>query len=335
MIRSDRQGAASTKKQSTIMSDRTSRAGKRGLPKDDRTYEEEDDNTSKVVLTERASVLPKRPRSEGAAGATNSDTDTNSSTIDLFSNDLIATAVCSFLDVRELLHLSMCSKFISEQIRYEHVVVSALMHGGHAKTSMQNLVRLLRNTKPGQQQQLQHRKIYVPSPLRMLRLMNGKRCEQCGQARVSTVPEDFGVFFCSKCRFNSFYTKQVARNNNTWSPFLEHPRVAAAVQSARYCIFSHTYYDAAGDACGPLLTMADLKVIVRGQTTDDLLRKLNEADKNGKHADAIVKVFDQTQKAAENRALEEYRRKSDDARRKALLNKQEKGSFHCRANQHT
>jgi len=299
------------------MSDR--RAGKRGLPKDDRAYEYEDGEDHEEVAKR------PRPRSSDTSGkdaarnSSDSDSDSDNNTIDLFSNGLITMAVCSFLDVKELLHLTMCSKFVGEQIKHEHVVVSALMHGGHAKTSMERLVGLLRNNE--QQPQQQHRKIYVPSPLRLLRLVNGKRCERCNGAGLKMVSCDFGVFFCSEC--NMLYTKRVARNTG-WIPFLEHPRVAAARYISNCYIFTHTYHDTAGEVSGPLVTMSNMESVMRGQTTtEEIVRQCDEADGNAKYVDEIVKAFDQTKNAAENRGLEKYFKKKD-ATKNALEKKREK-----------
>jgi len=300
------------------MSDR--RAGKRGLPKDDRAYEDDDAADGEVVAGGGVDVA-KRTRISGSTNNEDATTSTNNNnnTIDLFANGLVTTMVCSFLDVKELLHLAMCSKFIGEQIKHEHVVVSALMHGGHAKSSMERLVGLIRGNTNQQQHQ---RKIYVPSPLRMLRLMNGKRCERCNEAKVNMVSQDFGVFLCwGRC--NSLFTKRVARNNK-WSPFLEHPRVAAAKYSSNCYIFACDYRDTAREACGPLVTLHTMQAVMRGQTTtEEFLKQRDEADVNTKYADEIAMVFDRSQKAVENRLREKLEKKKD-ATKIAVETKREK-----------
>lgn len=119
------------------MSDR--RGGKRGLLKDDRADDTEDGGGSDQE--EEVASFAKRPR----CGNDNKDAAqfSSESTIDLFSEGLIVKTVFSFLDVKELLRLTMCSKFVGEQVTHEHVVVSAMIHGGNAICSMDRLVCLL------------------------------------------------------------------------------------------------------------------------------------------------------------------------------------------------
>ena len=65
------------------------------------------------------------------------------------------------------------------------VVRAAMSAGGNAKTSVNEICRLEENAS-----------IYPPSPMRLLHLVNGKRCEIFLQHSVSHVRVDFGNFVC-------------------------------------------------------------------------------------------------------------------------------------------
>ena len=86
----------------------------------------------------------------------------------VFGNLDICTHMFSFLKIRELYSLVMSHPDYMKRLTYAHVIRSAMLSGGYASISAKNLVQLVRK-----------RSIFVPSPIRMLRLMNGKRCEKC------------------------------------------------------------------------------------------------------------------------------------------------------------
>ena len=63
-----------------------------------------------------------------------------------------------------------------------------MIHGGYAKSTIKILFPLLLNDI-----------IHIPSPMRLLRLVNGKRCEFCNTKRVNHVRPGFGVFTSMTC----------------------------------------------------------------------------------------------------------------------------------------
>ena len=100
---------------------------------------------------------------------------------------------------RDLFHVSQCSKRLRSLITYEHIIRSAIVGGNnYAARSMDSLVNLIN-------QQL----IYVPTPMRMLRIANGRCCElgdQCwgyerrnqSTPKVNVVRNDAGIFVSEK-----------------------------------------------------------------------------------------------------------------------------------------
>jgi hypothetical protein len=112
---------------------------------------------------------------------------------------------------RDLFHMSQCSKRLRSLISYEHIVRSAIVGGNnYAARSMDSLVTLIN-------QQL----IYVPTPMRMLRIANGRCCElgdQCwgyerrnqSTPKVNVVRNDAGIFVSEKELGMNYCLKETA-----------------------------------------------------------------------------------------------------------------------------
>jgi len=129
-----------------------------------------------------------------------------------------------YLGPRDLLRISSSCKVLRENITTSLVVKSAMIHGGHAKSTVSELYKLV-----------QLMSIYVPSSLRLLRLVNGKRCEFCFQSRVNYVRSDVGVFACWTCLTRRGLTKawkkswvRYKRNSEAYDAVFYHPRVACS-----------------------------------------------------------------------------------------------------------
>jgi hypothetical protein len=77
-----------------------------------------------------------------------------------------------------------CTRLRNE-VSTSMVICSAMIHGGHAGMTTNNLLPLMKKGK-----------IHIPSPLRLLQLVNGKRCEFCFNHKVNFVRPEYGVFAC-------------------------------------------------------------------------------------------------------------------------------------------
>lgn len=100
---------------------------------------------------------------------------------DPLANGDTASIIFSFLNCRDLLSMASTSKLLMERVTYEHVMQSALMNGGHAAASVDRMMALVRE-----------RRVYIPSPMRLLRVANGQRCECCLRDRVNLLSADYG-----------------------------------------------------------------------------------------------------------------------------------------------
>ena len=103
--------------------------------------------------------------------------------------------VLEFLLPRDLLRVSsVCKPLRSVILEHPRLVIQAgMLQGGRSKTSLVNLYRLM-----------DLRAIYIPDPLRILRLINGLRCEFCNKFGCNFVRGSFGVFACWDCLHGNY-----------------------------------------------------------------------------------------------------------------------------------
>ena len=223
----------------------------------------------------------------------------NSTYPNFLLNGDVASDVFSFLDIRSLYNVTMTCRIAMRLLRHEHVVRSALMQGGHSKTSMERLMVLIEN-----------KCIWIPSPLRMLRLCNGKTCERCFTGRVHLVSEHYGVFFCFRGCIQNFSTRGVAFNVK-WAPFLvNQPRVAKCAYNTSAQIWIRPYSDLSGERCGPLVSMIEMERVIRGQgSLERILKEKDMADMYEKSVSEIARVFKDTTEAACERIRERKQKK--------------------------
>lgn len=104
----------------------------------------------------------------------------------VFSIEEMCTHIYSYLKLRDLMRISFSSKRMTDRLTYQHVISLAMVQSSHSKTTVERIA---------QQAEL----IYVPSPQRLLRLTNGKRCERCRENKVNHVFGNSGLFLCQEC----------------------------------------------------------------------------------------------------------------------------------------
>lgn len=131
----------------------------------------------------RPSAAAKRPSKR-----TMSSTDDAQSLVMTELNEDALSLVMEFLALKELFKMAFVCKGLMTKVSVRVVVRSAIMHGGNTRITMNDLYQLLK-----------HHAIHMPSPLRLLRLVNGKKCEECLDAKVNHTRDGYGVFLCWEC----------------------------------------------------------------------------------------------------------------------------------------
>ncbi|KAL3903861.1 MAG: hypothetical protein SGILL_010285, partial [Bacillariaceae sp.] len=149
---------------------------------------------------------------------------------------------------------------------------SALIHGGFAKKTVTELHSLMSK-----------KAMHIPSPLRLLRLMNGKRCEFCHNEKVNHVRPCLGVFACWNCVTERGLTKawkfswvRYPRNSEAYDAIMQHPRVAGNRYGAEMFFWTQPRTLGDGEKIGPLVAFQDVDRMFdetkRGGTVDAYLQ---------------------------------------------------------------
>eukprot|EP00978_Attheya_sp_CCMP212_P024175 scaffold75561_cov55-Attheya_sp.AAC.8 len=166
--------------------------------------------------------------------------------------------VMEFLPPRDLFHTTFTCKALRDKVTTQVVVRSALIHGGHTKQICTTLDKLMSD-----------KAIHVPSPLRLLRLINGKRCEICVAKKVNLVRPSLGVFACKDCMDNGDLTKvwdttwdRYQQNKDAHDAIFNHPRLSTNRNWTKHNMWSDHRSDKAGELIGPLITFDDVDQMV-------------------------------------------------------------------------
>ena len=213
-----------------------------------------------------------------------------------------------YLAPREMFRLAFCSKELMNSITTKMDVRSALLHGGHAKTTMELLAPLMKSHS-----------IFVPTPLRLLRLVNGKRCERgrCS-AKVNHIREGYANFYCWECHTEfftaSWKTSWVRyQRNPKISTILSHPRMAACLFGKDYYLAQKLFTTHGGEKFGPLLRYNHVDLIALSkETVEDVLTQMGAPTPD--QYEEFIQTFDEFVQRSEEAAQE----RSEKQRQKRL-----------------
>ena len=157
-----------------------------------------------------------------------------------------------FLPPKSLMNVALTCKSLLSRVTTTMVVRSALIHGDNAKKTFEELYKLMKNHS-----------IHPPSPLRLLRLANGRKCEFCCKKNVLSLYQDMniGAFSCWQCltkapdpltmAFKSSWSR--CWRNPIYRCILNHPRLASRNKSKGKFLWIRDRLDANGDKIGPLI----------------------------------------------------------------------------------
>lgn len=137
--------------------------------------------------------------------------------------DAMAT-VMEFICPRSLFNVALTCKSLLARVTTTMVVRSALIHGNNTKKTFEELYKLMKNHS-----------IHPPSPLRLLRLANGRKCEFCLENSVWSLYQDMniGAFSCWNCltkgedRLTKAFKSSCYWANPLYHFILKHPRSAS------------------------------------------------------------------------------------------------------------
>ena len=164
--------------------------------------------------------------------------------LDLLEGD-IGSAIFGFLDVKELKKVVFSSKSMMQKLSYEHVIRSGMLHGRYSKTTIERIVENLDS-------------IYIPSPIRLLCLVNGKFCERCGTKKVNHTFGQFGVFMCYSNLGQTCMDEMLETVGHCSEPYRLRG-VPRHVLSKTWFLWKAPWLNAGNEPCGPLISLKDIK----------------------------------------------------------------------------
>lgn len=214
---------------------------------------------------------------------------------DVFTNELLVYNIMSFLNTRELYCLTFCNKLLRSILDYTLVIRAALFQDDmHVQQAIRSVCGLVKE-----------RQIYIPSPHRLLRMVNAKHCEVAGCTRnvwySNPRMSKFGVMFCQR-HFMDASSKLIKTTTKKWWPLFDQTRTAIHWQyESGYHLWHSPFRDTAGDRAGPILTMDWIK---KKKYPKRLLKEQNRADPHSNNAGSIVEALEKAEfDSQERRAL--------------------------------
>lgn len=182
-------------------------------------------------------------------------------TLAVLQNRDLMGEIVEYLDTETILFVvPVIAKVIGPHISYEHALRCA-MNKGKGKRRVQQITNLI-----------QKGCIYPPSPMRILRLSAGRRCEVCNRTRTCDV-NDMGLFFCRSCTLERVAEVKL-KGESAKTKFLIRATmdeescakiVTETKKMLRYFMYDGKtpFVDRAGEKAGPIVSLTDLKAGVR------------------------------------------------------------------------
>jgi len=178
-------------------------------------------------------------------------------TFDSLCDDVINVIYMMLDSPRDLYNIAFCSKRLLSIVSYEHILRSAIFQ---QKNPAKTAVTIF--------EAVQQSSIYVPSISRLLRLVNGRRCERgslCwgydmverNSSLVNFARPGIGLYLCRKCIAGMTVPFQ---RDTIWAA--EEDKVAASILDYSMRGLSQLCTEVATvQPVGPIITMIDLKQI--------------------------------------------------------------------------
>lgn len=196
--------------------------------------------------------------------------------------------ILSFLYASDLLNLVSCQKKFLQQLRYEHVIRSSYDDGYSYDESYDIKVQVER---------IKRRTIWVPTPLRMLRLakyMFYCECDLCIRRPPSKpgerdADESFGLAVCVPYqRGVGGCIKYQKSANLVLLPKHEHKRAHDRIlEATTFAWDGQSVRDALGYHCGPYLSESEWNI----PNCESLYYQRVSSDPNAKFTEEIVATF--------------------------------------------
>lgn len=185
------------------------------------------------------------------------------------------------------------------------VTRSAVMYGGSPRATVKELYSLIKDGT-----------IHLPSPLRLLRLCNGRRCESCNIKKVKHANQGLGTFLCNPCLTKGPESFAVriplarARYLKSFRYILKDERLIGSLKCRwrrgsliPFSMLRKPMVEQGGEPCGSRFTHCDLELIeASNEPVDQLLDELFPPQNNPEFIETYEASLD------EAKAVDEYRK---------------------------
>ena len=138
----------------------------------------------------------------------------------------VMNTIMLYIMPRELFDIAFLSNTLSCLVTFDMVIKSALIKGGNAQTTVSEMFRLVQDGA-----------IYPPSPLRLLRLVNGRVCQICSRdkkvlepRKVNHVRKGYGIFCCWWCCAKRQFSKAFQKQGEV---FAKNSTIIKAIQATK------------------------------------------------------------------------------------------------------
>mmetsp|Transcript_26066 Transcript_26066/g.55013 ORF Transcript_26066/g.55013 Transcript_26066/m.55013 type:complete len:427 (-) Transcript_26066:95-1375(-) len=173
-------------------------------------------------------------------------------------------AVMHFLSIQDLSAMALVSKTCRQSITTTMVVQAAYRKTGDRNNTRKSMDALYTLTRQNS--------IHVPSPLRILRIATGNRCEICNSKNNTIASWSFGMFACWNCVSSNADTSlskpwdtkwvRYGRNQDRYDAVLSHPRNGVSKMYGRKYYVWREHCEIAGEKVGPILAWEDVDAVV-------------------------------------------------------------------------
>ena len=187
------------------------------------------------------------------------------------NENILKNGILELLPPRTLLAAATCSREVMARLTHDMVVASVLISSKErGKITLKHIVELVCGQKTSLGTFLPGGRIWVPSPLRLLRLCQGRTCEMphCS-ATVHQIRPEWGLFACWACTQQSTLEVKSAKQKRIYGSALQHPRTCSS--HGRY-LWQRSLIKG-DERVGPIVTVDSLQ----SQTLDEVLGQSSAA----------------------------------------------------------
>lgn len=196
----------------------------------------------------------------------------------------ILVMIMGHLHPQDMFHMALLCKALRNALSYDCVIRNSILAYSERQKNDPDIPNHAYCMNLLMEAFFSRKSIHIPSPIRLLRLMNGKTCEMpgCSNDEVCRyVSLLYGLFACHECLQAWSNDCSRGRYGKLLRPNHLFPCTVRQKHESRIMAWRAPYYDASGVVVGPMMTMQHADRIIRGETTlNECVQASNMMDVN-------------------------------------------------------